>query len=740
MAELEEAGHKQELLDTIESPHKTRKPQANSVLALHRNLLGEHCVRVSAVVPGKRRQDLWMCRRCPWVSNQEGATRVLEHLCNRSHTTEATVKGHLEGMNICWNAEKKETVAHYRAQGNRTGPCVSPVSHDRLRELCLQGVPAAALWVKLLELDAEGRPAESKALVCTKTYDVERARRFQLLAAVCQGHSFRNLSNHYTRSFLSVVNEEYVPPSDSWVRRTLKLMDKEVQALLDERLVSGSMLCIAADGATNKLDGYHNVVGVSAAGEIYLLEQKWMEGDAADASFLVERIRPFMKKCVIGCTMDNAANCRSAQEQLLDVARTTGMPWLNQGCLEHGAQLLTADIVGITPWAQVVEKRASAALNLLRKKKRAYGVVRSAQFKQGKAARVLKKKRKTRHNSVCTILESFYKNVGLIQGLWEAPDQRLSTALFKGLNVAQKKRIADIMRPWFSNNFKERARRMKDMLQPLKLLSKLFASMRLPQAWPCWKAWCDCYMRQYRTADFVDPRRKEMRDVRNTRAKKVMGAIRAREKFLMAPSSKAAMLFDPRWMSEVTKDTTVWLKNAWQEATTALYNGALASLFPSVGGHAAFLKEMDMYLTKQELFHGIRYPTEENTVAEVRQWWETRQPSTTLRFAASACWAMQCSQGESERSWARLSMQSTAMRNRLRPTTKDLLLRVTSNAALLGMQPAPLRPHTGGDLGVYTHLDRLADSMQIPNEGAVLEASDDEPMESSSSSSSDSDL
>ena len=79
----------------------------------------------------------------------------------------------------------------------------------------------------------------------------------------------------------------------------------------------------------------------------------------------------------------------------------------------------------------------------------------------------------------------------------------------------------------------------------------------------------------------------------------------------------------------------------------------------------------------------VEYPSKDATHEEVRCWWENFQPAYSLKLMARHLAALRGSQGATERTWARLSLQTTAIRISLLPGTKAQLLNIASNWKIL---------------------------------------------------------
>ena len=93
--------------------------------------------------------------------------------------------------------------------------------------------------------------------------------------------------------------------------------------------------------------------------------------------------------------------------------------------------------------------------------------------------------------------------------------------------------------------------------------------------------------------------------------------------------------------------------------------------------------DLNHFLQKTGPFANVEYPLKDVDHETVRQFWEVLQPSFPLKCMARHLAALRGSQGATERTWARLSLQTTAIRNSLLPGTKGQLLNIASNWKIL---------------------------------------------------------
>ena len=93
--------------------------------------------------------------------------------------------------------------------------------------------------------------------------------------------------------------------------------------------------------------------------------------------------------------------------------------------------------------------------------------------------------------------------------------------------------------------------------------------------------------------------------------------------------------------------------------------------------------DLNHFLQKTGPFAAVEYPPHDSDHETVRQFWEVLQPSFPLKCMARHLAALRGSQGATERTWARLSLQTTAVRNLLLPGTKGQLLNIASNWKIL---------------------------------------------------------
>ena len=216
---------------------------------------------------------------------------------------------------------------------------------------------------------------------------------------------------------------------------------------------------------------------------------------------------------------------------------------------------------------------AHGANKFIKKRKRLHNLVKEAQKEQapGKRRRV-KLLRRTRFNSCEAVSESFLANLPVVRSIVDTPAWK---------NIVQGSKAKKGLhheKAWSSKPREDRGRTVLEarltkglpILKTLATFSRALGGSRLPESFPIWRATIEELERVWKKADFVDVSRRDTEAQRQQRRKDMETAVRFREENHVTRIAKAAMVFDPRWLSVVGMPTEPkWLQQALQEARCA---------------------------------------------------------------------------------------------------------------------------------------------------------------------------
>ena len=301
---------------------------------------------------------------------------------------------------------------------------------------------------------------------------------------------------------------------------------------------------------------------------------------------------------------------------------------------------------------------------------------RLAALVKKECSKKLKLKRATRFNSALDVVNSFLQAVEKIRGVMAADTWPLL------VQSSRCKRGEEHGRLWGRKPLLARLQRAQSILQVLAKTTRFFGKRRLPDAYATWCAF-RCELEQVvGKLDFVDVSVGETDETKRVRREALVHILVKRQAKHLDGVNTGAMAFDPRFLSVLAGcNCPRWLPEAWQDAVSACTNKLVLSVHAE--GRGVFLRQFHAYATHSGDFEDIQYPSEDADAAEVWSWWQCKQPAAFLGKLALRLWCMPCSQGASERSWARLGRQVQPVRSRLGATSKRKLMFVSTNYVLL---------------------------------------------------------